>query len=190
MAKDLNPDTIPTNLTLGGMKVNPFEIAGAFAKHFSDKVRLNVARTRVDTAAVYNGKCKLMVLSRYFMTENDVKICLGELKNKKCEGFDRIPACMILDARVPLLPHMSNLFSEIYRTCKIPDQWKIAKIIPIFKKGSKVMIENYRPIANLCSASKVFEKLILKQIQYLESTNKLDLIQPWWLSGIMNSKFK
>ena len=36
-------------------------------------------------------------------------------------------------------------------------------------------IENYRPIANLCSASKVFEKLILKQIQYLESKNKLDL---------------
>ena len=37
------------------------------------------------------------------------------------------------------------------------------------------MVENYRPIANLCSASKVFEKLILKQIHYLESTNKLDL---------------
>ena len=49
--------------------------------------------------------------------------------------------------------------------CKIPEQWKVAKIIPIFKKGSKVSIENYRPIANLCSASKVFEKLILKQIQ-------------------------
>ena len=47
--------------------------------------------------------------------------------------------------------------------------------MPIFKKGSKVLIENYGPIANLCSASKVFEKLILKQIQYLESKNKLDL---------------
>ena len=31
------------------------------------------------------------------------------------------------------------------------------------------------PYANLCSASKIFEKLILKQIHYLESTNKLDL---------------
>ena len=45
----------------------------------------------------------------------------------------------------------------------------------IFKKGNKTEIENYRPIANLCSASKIFEKLILKQIHYLESTNKLDL---------------
>ena len=51
----------------------------------------------------------------------------------------------------------------------------MAKIIPIFKKGDNTKIENYRPIANLCSSSKIFEKLILKQINYLESTNKLDL---------------
>ena len=48
------------------------------------------------------------------------------------------------------------------------------KIVPIFKKGSKSNIENYRPIANQCSTSKIFEKLILKQIHYLESKNLLD----------------
>ena len=47
--------------------------------------------------------------------------------------------------------------------------------MPLFKKGNKNEIENYRPIANLCSASKILEKLILKQIHYLESKNKLDL---------------
>ena len=51
----------------------------------------------------------------------------------------------------------------------------VAKITPIFKKGSKTEIENYRPIANLSSASEIFESSILKQIQYLESNNKLDL---------------
>ena len=60
---------------------------------------------------------------------------------------------------------MADLFGEIYQSCKIPDQWKIAKTIPIFKKGSKTMVENYRQIAKLCSASKVFEKLILKQTE-------------------------
>ena len=81
-----------------------------------------VTKTKVNTAGVYNGKCKLIVQSRNFMTENDVKLCLSELKNKKCEGFDRIPACTLLDARVPLLPPMVDMFSEIYRTNKIPDQ--------------------------------------------------------------------
>ena len=100
---------------------------------------------------------------------------MEQITTLKCEGFDRIPVCILRDARTSLLPPMANLFKEVYLSCKIPEQWKVAKIIPIFKKGSKVQIENYRPIANLCSASKIFEKLILKQIHYLESKNKLDL---------------
>ena len=76
---------------------------------------------------------------------------------------------MLLDAKVKLLPPLAVLFNKMYNSCKISDQWKVAKIIPIFKKGSKVQVENYRPIPNLCSASKSFENLILKQIQYLEN---------------------
>ena len=33
----------------------------------------------------------------------------------------------------------------------IPDQWRFAKIVPVHKKGSKQMIENYRPVSNLGS---------------------------------------
>ena len=109
------------------------------------------------------------------MRKNDVKLCMLDLKNKKCEGFDRIPVSAMLDARESLLDPMSTLIEKIYNTGKLPEQWKVSKIIPTHKKGSKTEIENYRPIANLCSSSKIFQKLILKQIHYLEQTNKLDL---------------
>ena len=109
------------------------------------------------------------------MTPDDVKICLYGLSNKRCEGFDRIPVCCLYDARAVLLRPLSILFEKIYSTGSIPEQWKISKIIPIHKKGNKSEIENYRPIANLCSTSKILEKLILKQIHYLESKNELDL---------------
>ena len=33
------------------------------------------------------------------------------------------------------------------------------------------MIENYRPVANLCCVSKIFEKLIIKRISELEAIN-------------------
>ena len=109
------------------------------------------------------------------MCMSDVKTCLNDLGTKKCEGFDRIPVCLLHDCRTALLHPLSTLFQKIYETGLIPDQWKVSKVIPLLKKGNKVEIENYRPIANLCSVSKIFEKLILKQIHYLESTNKLDL---------------
>ena len=73
------------------------------------------------------------------MKENDVKLCLNELMNKRCEGFDRIPLCVIRDACNLLLSPMAQLFDNIYNTCTIPDQWKVSKIIPIFKKGFKVL---------------------------------------------------
>ena len=92
----------------------------------------------------------------------DVKECMLGLNNKKCEGFYRIPKCMLLDAVDTLLTPMASLFSEIYLTKKIPEHWKVTKITPIFKKGNKSEIEKYRPIANLYSASKIFEKINTK----------------------------
>ena len=36
--------------------------ANSFAKHFSNKIKLNVGKTRVDVNGVYNGKCKLIAV--------------------------------------------------------------------------------------------------------------------------------
>ena len=68
-----------------------------------------------------------------------------------------------------------NLFNEIYFTKVIPDQWLISKVGPICKKGNKNYSVNYRPISNLCSTSKVFEKLILKRIMEIQKENEVDL---------------
>ena len=73
------------------------------------------------------------------------------------------------------LEPMSCLFQKVYAKAEIPEQWKISKIIPTFKKRSKNNIEYHRPIDKFCSNSKIFKKLILKQIQYLGGKNKLDL---------------
>jgi hypothetical protein len=48
--------------------------------------------------------------------------------------------------------------------------------IPIYEnKGNSKDIENYRQIANLCSSSKVFEKLILKRVLDIQEEAKIDL---------------
>ena len=52
--------------------------------------------------SLYNGKCKLIVQNRNFMLEKDVLECMNELNNKKCEGFDRIPVCVLAAAK-PIL---------------------------------------------------------------------------------------
>ena len=53
-----------------------------------------------------------------------------------------------------------------------PDKLKIAKVIPLFKKGGKSILSNYRPISLLPSISKLFEKVIYQQLyKYFEDSN-------------------
>ena len=53
-----------------------------------------------------------------------------------------------------------------------PDSLKIAKVIPIFKQGSRSLCDNHRPISVLPALSKVFEKCIYNQlISYFLSEN-------------------
>ena len=53
-----------------------------------------------------------------------------------------------------------------------PDKLKIAKVIPIYKKGSKSDVSNYRPISILSCLNKIFEKLLCKRLyKFLTSKN-------------------
>jgi hypothetical protein len=94
------------------------------------------------------------------MTREKIKECLGSLKWKNSEGFDRITQRILLDGAEMLVDPLSNLFDKIYHQKCIPEQWLVAKTIPVFKnKGDKKNIESYRPIAHLCSASKSLKSL-------------------------------
>ena len=75
-----------------------------------------------------------------------------------------------------LIDPLAKLFSMVYRDCTIPGQWLVAKITPILKMGSVHSIENYRPVAALCSWSNIFERIIIKRIAALELLNDVELV--------------
>ena len=63
---------------------------------------------------------------------------------------------------------ISNVLSNIFNLCVsqgyFPEELKIGRITPIFKKGSKTLINNYRPVCNLSPFSKIFEKFVRNRI--------------------------
>jgi hypothetical protein len=85
---------------------------------------------------------------------------IKSLKNKNSCGIDCLSNRMLKRE-----PHaFSRLIVELINTsidegC-FPDSLKTARIIPIFKKGDRSNLNNYRPIALLPVLSKVFEKVI------------------------------
>ncbi len=89
---------------------------------------------------------------------------IAKVKPKKSVGPDGIPMIIMKETYPFFKDSFLFLFNEILKAGKIPSIWKRAIVTPIFKKGNKDSVTNYRPVSGLCSLSKLFERCILEMI--------------------------
>ena len=82
------------------------------------------------------------------------------MKNKKSYGLDGISNEILKCCSPVIEPAIAAAFNKCIEERTFQKCLKIAKIIPILKKGDKRKPENYRPISLLSSKGKVFEKLL------------------------------
>ena len=108
------------------------------------------------------------------VTEEVVRAKVKALKLGKAVGHDNIPARFLVDAADVIAPCLTYLINLSIEQGKCPSLFKLARVIPLYKKGTKTDPGNYRPISILCSVSKVVERIIHEQInQYLSTHNLL-----------------
>ena len=81
------------------------------------------------------------------ITEKDVKIKLSTLNPNKSIGPDDVHAMLLVELAGILAKPLADLFNESMRHGDLPSDWKKAFISSIYKKGSKNLAENYRPIS-------------------------------------------
>ena len=174
IARDIETTPLPPKIKKDGIVYDRNEAPEAFAEFFKQKIT-NLEKNLKTQDGVYNGTNLINASETNFMTEEKVVECLKELKTKNCEGYDGIPLRIFKEGASILGKPLAVLFNKIYEQKQIPEQWKVAKIIPLHKKGDKEDINNYRPISNLCSISKVFEKLLLKRFEEIEKENNMNL---------------
>lgn len=59
------------------------------------------------------------------------------------------------------VPYLTNIWNEkIINHQQFPDKSKTADVTPVFKKGAKTALKNYRPVSVLSTVSNFFERLI------------------------------
>ena len=93
-------------------------------------------------------------------------------------GLDGAPCKLLKLATSFIGPSLTEIFDSCIDTENFPDEWKIAKVTPIFKKGSKSDLNNYRPISVLPIVSKLLEKIIYQQLyDYLDKNKLLNTYQ-------------
>ncbi len=70
------------------------------------------------------------------------------------------------------------------REGKVPDKWREATVIPIFKKGSKGEAGNYRPVSLTSILCKIMETIVKENLmRHLEDNNLIKDTQHGFLKG-------
>ena len=96
---------------------------------------------------------------------------------KELTRLDSSKACLETDIPTKIIKENSEFFSTIVgkgfneslKTGYFPDKFKKANITAVFKNEERTCKNNYRPISTLSNLSKVFERIMHKQIsKYFE----------------------
>jgi hypothetical protein len=97
---------------------------------------------------------------------------IHKLKIGKAPGIDGIQNKLLKSISNTVVPVLSHIFNICMLRGIYPSALKIAKVIPLYKKGDRTLPENYRPISLLPCVNKLLEKLIEKRLRlFLEKQN-------------------
>ena len=92
---------------------------------------------------------------------------LNNLKPKPSCGYDGI------STKLDICKSLTLIINQTLSTGIFPDSLKVAKVIPLYKKGDTTFLDNYRPISILPSISKIFERIIFNQSNDHFTSNNL-----------------
>jgi hypothetical protein len=106
------------------------------------------------------------------VTQDLILETLAKLKPKNSLGGDNISTKLLKYIISPIAPTLTHLFNLSFKTGYIPDNYKCARVIPIYKDGDRDKFNNYRPISILPAFSKLLEKIATRQMfKYLNKYN-------------------
>jgi Reverse transcriptase (RNA-dependent DNA polymerase)/Endonuclease-reverse transcriptase len=98
----------------------------------------------------------------------ELEVVKAELKGLplgKAAGSDGIMAEMLVHGGEAMAELLTALLQKISNACRIPDDWRRALIVPVFKKkGDIKQIANYRPIALTCITRRLYERVLKRDV--------------------------
>ena len=163
-------DYIPSILESGKTVDNPCAIANIFNNFF-----VNVGKN-TDKDIPCGNCCPTSFLKGNFpdsmflspATSVEVDSYMSQMDNNKSIGPYSIPVPLLKILKTHISPLISSLINDSFLCGIFPSKLKLAKVTPVFKKGSRQDKDNYRPISVLFIFSKIFEKAMFNLVNVLK----------------------
>ena len=164
---------------------NPISLANRFNEYFTS-VGSSAAQEAYDLACVYNYHINPAVptllrtpddrpdLFRFNpVLEKDVEYVIKGFSSNKAPGRDKITTRVLKDCLPVIIPNITSIINNSFRSNCFPKVWKMAEVTPVLKSGNPKDPCNHRPISLLPMQSKVSDRLAQRQLVDYITTKKL-----------------
>ncbi len=98
------------------------------------------------------------------VNELEIRDVIDNLEVNKAAGPDEISHRMLKETKSTICKPLCLLFNRSLQEGIYPEKWKIANVMPLFKKGDRNKPCNYRPISLISCIGKVMERIVFKHM--------------------------
>lgn len=155
---------------------DPITVTESFNKYYTTIAEdtlcaNNPQKTTQVVGQFYNSEQELITFSP--ATTDEVRCIIGALKPTSSSGVDDISAKLLKFCREELCFPLTDVINKSLTQAIFPTNLKIAKVYPLFKKGNKDDMGNFRPISLLPTFAKILEKVVLSRLKNHLITNNI-----------------
>lgn len=172
-----NNESVINSLNSDGVKIeDPEEIANKFNSYFTE-IAQNLAKNIPDPLSPLESYLSPPITNSFGLedTTSEEIIKLNQtIRLSHSKGIDDIDPFVASPSINIIAQPLSEIVNCSFNTGIFPSALKIAKVVPIFKRGERSDVANYRPISVLPYFAKIFEKLMYKRLSsFLEKSSIL-----------------
>ena len=176
--KSKGRNNYPTNFLDNNTKDTEYNIiANTFSRYFSN-IGSNLAKQIPEVDVNYKSFLQGNYINSLFFkdtTPDEIESITMKLKNKSSYGSDGLSTALVKNVITLISKPLSEIINLSMTKGILPDQMKIAKVIPLFKSGDNNIYKNFRPVSILPSFSKILEKVVYNRLtDYLTKFNILN----------------
>ena len=145
---------------------DPKAMANAFNNYFAN-IGGNLASSIPGASKTANEFMPPPMCDSLFLcpvTADEIQLEIAKPQTGKAVGPSSIPISILKILKSELAGPLQVIFNTSFLTGIVPDKFKRAKVIPVFKKGSQTNLSNYRPISLLIVFNKLQEKLMFNRL--------------------------
>ena len=154
---------------------NPKPIANEFNNYFTSIADDILKNNKYEGNKTFREYLDVSIMNSFVLfecDESEIRNIINDFDLKKASGPNSIPPQILHLLKNEIPKPLSMIFNLSFATGIHPEILRIAKTIPVFKKGSRLLVSNYRPISLLSNINKIIEKLVYSRLYKFLNDNK------------------